>query len=99
MRQTKLKRTLIAEAELEPAGTAGVRAVPDWKCIIQTQRRRAQLRDEQAEADAPVVVVVPEIKVIGFGVNHTDVIEGRKSEEHTSELQSPCNLVCRLLLE
>src|SRR5256885_3182093 len=26
------------------------------------------------------------------------VIQGR-SEEHTSELQSPCNLVCRLLLE
>src|SRR5256885_8712664 len=31
-------------------------------------------------------------KVIsGTGVN--------RSEEHTSELQSPCNLVCRLLLE
>src|SRR5256885_3435027 len=25
--------------------------------------------------------------------------EGGRSEEHTSELQSPCNLVCRLLLE
>src|SRR5688500_20056196 len=25
--------------------------------------------------------------------------EGKRSEEHTSELQSPCNLVCRLLLE
>src|SRR5256885_11734108 len=24
---------------------------------------------------------------------------GTRSEEHTSELQSPCNLVCRLLLE
>src|SRR2546426_2659644 len=24
---------------------------------------------------------------------------GKRSEEHTSELQSPCNLVCRLLLE
>src|SRR5256885_10562656 len=24
---------------------------------------------------------------------------GYRSEEHTSELQSPCNLVCRLLLE
>src|SRR2546426_2329292 len=24
---------------------------------------------------------------------------GERSEEHTSELQSPCNLVCRLLLE
>src|SRR5205807_9022616 len=33
-----------------------------------------------------------------------DVVEeraelDRRSEEHTSELQSPCNLVCRLLLE
>src|SRR5256885_9428119 len=26
-------------------------------------------------------------------------IKKRRSEEHTSELQSPCNLVCRLLLE
>src|SRR2546426_7200076 len=25
--------------------------------------------------------------------------DGARSEEHTSELQSPCNLVCRLLLE
>src|SRR3989454_9199826 len=25
--------------------------------------------------------------------------DGKRSEEHTSELQSPCNLVCRLLLE
>src|SRR5256885_9699930 len=25
--------------------------------------------------------------------------EEKRSEEHTSELQSPCNLVCRLLLE
>src|SRR2546426_6828358 len=28
-----------------------------------------------------------------------DVCELMRSEEHTSELQSPCNLVCRLLLE
>src|SRR5256885_7087166 len=28
------------------------------------------------------------------------IIDGvKRSEEHTSELQSPCNLVCRLLLE
>src|SRR5256885_2761527 len=27
------------------------------------------------------------------------VARRRRSEEHTSELQSPCNLVCRLLLE
>src|SRR6266446_9235980 len=29
----------------------------------------------------------------------TVTVEGERSEEHTSELQSPCNLVCRLLLE
>src|SRR5256885_5969388 len=32
----------------------------------------------------------------GAGRFRTDII---RSEEHTSELQSPCNLVCRLLLE
>ena len=26
-------------------------------------------------------------------------LDAIRSEEHTSELQSPCNLVCRLLLE
>src|SRR2546426_8756237 len=28
-----------------------------------------------------------------------ELVVGHRSEEHTSELQSPCNLVCRLLLE
>src|SRR5256885_6395994 len=28
-----------------------------------------------------------------------DIFIDDRSEEHTSELQSPCNLVCRLLLE
>src|SRR5256885_16718106 len=28
-----------------------------------------------------------------------NVMRWARSEEHTSELQSPCNLVCRLLLE
>src|SRR5256885_4380049 len=32
------------------------------------------------------------LKVLDLRNNH-------RSEEHTSELQSPCNLVCRLLLE
>src|ERR1039457_1769661 len=29
----------------------------------------------------------------------TRFVSSSRSEEHTSELQSPCNLVCRLLLE
>src|SRR2546426_9004909 len=34
---------------------------------------------------------------IGFLMAYAGL--GYRSEEHTSELQSPCNLVCRLLLE
>src|SRR5256885_5786701 len=31
--------------------------------------------------------------------NQNETKNLQRSEEHTSELQSPCNLVCRLLLE
>src|SRR5256885_6397517 len=34
-----------------------------------------------------------------FLVSVRTLARRRRSEEHTSELQSPCNLVCRLLLE
>src|SRR2546426_7917312 len=33
------------------------------------------------------------------GGKHEHARREARSEEHTSELQSPCNLVCRLLLE
>src|SRR5256885_5824217 len=34
-----------------------------------------------------------------LGVDAAQLQQLLRSEEHTSELQSPCNLVCRLLLE
>src|SRR5256885_3546950 len=39
-----------------------------------------------------IIFVLPGLVIIGWWT-------GFRSEEHTSELQSPCNLVCRLLLE
>src|SRR5256885_9183235 len=39
---------------------------------------------------------MPVLSVYGW---QTDGSDPQRSEEHTSELQSPCNLVCRLLLE
>src|SRR5205807_10307233 len=50
--------------------------------------RASSARGERAEtavADQHVAFLPPELEP--------------RSEEHTSELQSPCNLVCRLLLE
>src|SRR3989454_8455003 len=35
----------------------------------------------------------------GCSIMYSSSCSRTRSEEHTSELQSPCNLVCRLLLE
>src|SRR5256885_12026915 len=41
-----------------------------------------------------------DVRTQGTVVTVTDgICRVHRSEEHTSELQSPCNLVCRLLLE
>src|SRR5688500_20080141 len=48
-------------------------------------------RHDDAAVHQPPEVPLP---VAGFG----RVAAAPRSEEHTSELQSPCNLVCRLLL-
>src|SRR5688500_19372116 len=40
-------------------------------------------------------VPIPLVESRGFSFD----LERERSEEHTSELQSPCNLVCRLLLD
>src|SRR5256885_13107384 len=47
---------------------------------------------------APEHPLVPRITTPDHRTEVEAYIE-RRSEEHTSELQSPCNLVCRLLLE
>src|SRR2546426_8725215 len=53
----------------------------------------------------PVGSVYPVRSTVRFGfacsslMKPSSVVWAPRSEEHTSELQSPCNLVCRLLLE
>src|SRR5256885_7255754 len=51
----------------------------------------------ESKGKTPVVLIIHEI----FGMTDwvQDLAKISRSEEHTSELQSPCNLVCRLLLE
>src|SRR2546426_7591984 len=45
------------------------------------------------------VILKPVRSTLGALTTLTVHLIGSRSEEHTSELQSPCNLVCRLLLE
>src|SRR5690348_17653899 len=66
-------------------------------------------RSEQAVRTRPDVVVMDVRLTDGSGIEatreirarleKTQVLISRRSEEHTSELQSPVHLVCRLLLE
>src|SRR5256885_4245823 len=49
--------------------------------------------------DESVIVKLAEHLAIRFALERFERGEVKRSEEHTSELQSPCNLVCRLLLE
>src|SRR5256885_3081161 len=49
-------------------------------------------------AMAACKVAMPALEVDAGGRGKRCILPPR-SEEHTSELQSPCNLVCRLLLE
>src|SRR5205807_8245564 len=47
------------------------------------------------EIGAPAVPLPPSCSAVETSA---DTVAPLRSEEHTSELQSPCNLVCRLLL-
>src|SRR2546426_6262240 len=72
----------------------------------QGHRARGGVDGAAPQADGlvrPHLVGTPIYKMTGSG-NDFVMVDGRhaapgRSEEHTSELQSPCNLVCRLLLE
>src|SRR2546426_7787414 len=64
--------------------------------IVQTlpgARGRAPFENSLLDAVAPFR------SINGYGLFRVMTTERPRSEEHTSELQSPCNLVCRLLLE
>src|SRR5256885_12748767 len=65
-----------------------------FRSLVVLQRRfvSAFLRIAQGDAEVSFGHAAP---VAGVAI----MLKRVRSEEHTSELQSPCNLVCRLLLE
>src|SRR5205807_10561647 len=75
--------------------------VPLWLSFTAVDRSGRNLSGQTVES---FWVSVEQAKPLVVGVNCSlGATEMRpfveRSEEHTSELQSPCNLVCRLLLE
>src|SRR5256885_9088031 len=81
-----------------------------YTTLFRSVRRRLGLSPQQKHERAVLPQVGPREVWIEASVAHrvARVLPGPggpvqrdrvRSEEHTSELQSPCNLVCRLLLE
>src|SRR2546427_6755802 len=67
---------------------------------LQVLQQAAALADHFQEAALPMVVLGVRPEVIGQAVDPLgEQRDLDRSEEHTSELQSQSNLVCRLLLE
>src|SRR5688572_31816897 len=77
---------------ISPKGIALFQSRPEFKVtVLEKPLKEAELLPVVKDVEA--MVVRSETKV------SRKVIEAARSEEHTSELQSQSNLVCRLLLE
>src|SRR5256885_4608194 len=76
-----------------------------YTTLFRSWRMPSSAPVELPPAASPVVPplrlkLAPPLLVTRARVPYSAVRRDRlRSEEHTSELQSPCNLVCRLLLE
>src|SRR5256885_10194308 len=64
----------------------------------RAQRMAQHHLRHRADAQLNLIPLIDILSVmVAFLLVYSTEVE--RSEEHTSELQSPCNLVCRLLLE
>src|SRR2546426_10788789 len=76
--------TVQVPADVEPYGCTVLRWASEW---VNNRPTGCQ------------VSLWPIGRLLGIALTDSKMLEIARSEEHTSELQSPCNLVCRLLLE
>src|SRR5256885_4465144 len=95
-----------ADSGAPPESTNSTR--PPRRCLIflkTSASARAELMASPVGIDLPLMrygsrcspIFSAQRKIFCFAADCET--EDLRSEEHTSELQSPCNLVCRLLLE
>src|SRR2546426_1141208 len=88
------RRQPILEARVQQSGLQVGGLVPDEVLAAPVRPEAAEI--ERAEQLERLEAQVHPRRIV---VEDELVAQVGRSEEHTSELQSPCNLVCRLLLE
>src|SRR3989454_5878410 len=111
-RGLEFRRVLFRSPVTAVSVPSGMRVSTPWRLcrrapFTSSQRhagRRADGTPMRFSPDRYCPVRVPAARTSAAGPWYTSAppaspLAGPRSEEHTSELQSPCNLVCRLLLE
>src|SRR5256885_11347405 len=76
-----------------------IRRPPRSTLFPYTTLFRSLFEDERRSATVEALEPTSVVGVLGPDMRRLLNEHAERSEEHTSELQSPCNLVCRLLLE
>src|SRR2546426_2193828 len=76
-----------------------IRRPPRSTLFPYTTLFRSRYVEKLATPDVTIADLIGDIDPIKAARGGHELSSELRSEEHTSELQSPCNLVCRLLLE
>src|SRR5688500_284862 len=71
----------------------------DALALFLEGREKAENLEDPGSLFEQAVQKDPNFAIAYLFAGRTNQEFRKRSEEHTSELQSPCNLVCRLLLE
>src|SRR5256885_9190382 len=92
-----------------PEASVGAPALIEWGVASLALPGEAESGDRHLVKPVGTGVLVAVVDGLGHGAEAAAAAQAavaalerhatERSEEHTSELQSPCNLVCRLLLE
>src|SRR3989454_571004 len=96
-RATPVVNALATRPQAGRAATSLARAESGYAAMDYVVARLAALDAEQVGVAAGVAPPSPQPAESRPGIDV--LLQDLRSEEHTSELQSPCNIVCRLLLE
>src|SRR3989454_1140575 len=99
----RLARAGFAVVSFDPPGGPGLEIVLDalGRGVLDVDADSYALIEPRDDGSIALARAAAGVRVPGLVVGDmpVDLAAAARSEEHTSELQSPCNLVCRLLLE
>src|SRR3989454_3330032 len=85
-------------SEVSPRPSSAVRRISREKSMPPTSSSTRR-RPDSIAASLSAALRWESTTGVGWPRVAISLVNVTRSEEHTSELQSPCNLVCRLLLE